>query len=204
MLHVGQRSGNVVPAVGMALPEHDYDDVPADEEEAAAEKGRKSNNVRSKLTPPIESTYSVLGEDASSSIFEDNYSHLHDRPANQSTGSGVKGDSYSSIQSPDPPAENNAYSVVMNTTSSFDKQSNEFTRKTSKEALPHLKSRPQTTYARLDKRPPMPLPKDDIGGGGGGGAIKEKNNEDIVSRTKFNIIMEQLRKVQVNSMLLLL
>ena len=198
MLHLGQRSGNVVPAVGMALPEHDYDDVPADEEEAAAEKSRKSGNVRSKLTPPIESTYSVLGEDASSSILEDNYSHLHDRPANQSIGSGVKGDSL--ILSPDPPADNNAYSVVMNTTS-FDKQSNESTRKTSKEALPHLKSRPQTTYARLDKRPPMPLPKDDIGGGG---AIKEKNNEDVVSRTKFNIIMEQLRKVQVNNMLLLL
>lgn len=200
MLYVGQRSGNVVPAVGMALPEHDYDDVPADEEEAAAEKGRKSTNVRSKLTPPIESTYSVLGEDASSSIFEDNYSHLHDRSVNHNVGSSVKGDNYSLLCSSDPPAENNAYSVVMDTTSPFDKQSNEFTRKPSKEAPPHLKSRPQTTYARLDKRPPMPLPKEDIGGG----ASKEKNNEDVVSRAKLNIIMEQLRKVQVMMILMLL
>ena len=190
---LGQRSGTIVPAVIGALPEHDYEDVPVEEEEGVAgaettpptEPGLKERRTRSKLTPPIESMYSVAESGGNimttptnprplsytSTGREDNYNRLHETKR------------ASNLQLSEEEEQQYAYTTVP----SSDKREGPI-------PPPPLKPRPQTEYARLHSK----------GGGagksdGGGVARNEGGGAgDTVSKVKFNVVMEQLRKVQVS------
>ena len=192
---IGQRSGTIVPAVGMALPEHDYEDVPVEEDEDIPQiEKRQSSKTRSKLTPPIESTYSVVGEDlplttTAGGVGTDYYSHLHDHKSSdqQQQNKIAVGRSYSTL---------GGVGIMANTGggADYDYTTVSTGKPLLKDTPPPLKPRPVTTYARLHNKsfgaPPLP------------GEVK-KNTEETVTKAKFNIIMEQLRKIQVSMNLIM-
>lgn len=191
-LETGQRSGNIVPTSSGFVPEHDYDDVPEESVEGDGSGEGVPLRHRSKLTPPIESTYSVVGEDSPTPnpIIEDHYSHLRDQPEikmGEGDGEGiVEKESYSFISTPDPIKE-----VTTVTESEYSVVSDNKISKYRKNPPPALPARPKTTYARYnsgkDGRDRVNIPSP-------GPMLSEV--EETVSKIKFNLIMEQLRKVQ--------
>ena len=191
LTHPGQRSGTVVPAAGGPMPDHDYDDVPIEADEGVSHKGRQ-------LTPPADATYSIVGSGQ-----EDEYSHLARNDAARSRGEGESDESH--LTSPDfqsQPANDPSYSSIPGPLSTSAVK----TRRSSDRNHPSgprggsspMLQRPQTTYdslhlgrERISLRD-RPLPA--IGGSADEGGQ--------VSRAKYNLIMEQLRKVQKEKELL--
>ena len=167
-----------MPSSGGLVPEHDYDDV-AMEEEMSKETDEVQLRKRSKLTPPVESTYSIIGEEvvvAPPPANDDQYSHLHSRTVDGEERGGEI--AYSSLSSPDPPSKSisadNSYSSVSD-------------RKPLRRGdnPPSLPVRPRTTYDRVKGRPSLSSPS------------PVQADEEVVSKQKFDIIMGQLRKIQV-------
>ena len=182
---LGQRSGNVVPSSGGLVPEHDYDDVAMEEDNI---EGEVKMRARSKLTPPVESTYSIIGEDSTLipvADSDDHYSHLREGAESKIQEEGEeKGDelTYSSLASPGgPPSKttsvNDAYSTVTDL---------ERPRSLRKDVPPSLPVRPKTTYDRVKGCGSVSSPASPL-----------FSEEETVSKKKLNIIMEQLRRLQV-------
>ena len=158
------------------MPEHDYEDVPVEEDMGVAAPETtptRDKNPRSKLTPPVESMYSMIGSAdigatptprpySYSSSQDDNYNRLHDTKRLSNEIPDEEG--YSTV-----PSDNKGLLPP-----------------------PPPKPRPQTTYARLHNKggAKSEAPKNDGRGGG-----------ETVSKVKFNVIMDQLRKVQVQYIL---
>ena len=149
---------------------------------------------RSKLTPPIESTYSVVGEDipTPNPIMEDHYSHLRDQTEikmGEGDGEGiVEKESYSLIGTPDPIKK-----VTTVTESEYSVVTDNKISKYRKNPPPALPARPKTTYARYNSGKDG---KDRVNIPSPGLVLSEV--EETVSKIKFNLIMEQLRKIQVH------
>ena len=77
LMLIGQQSGTVVPMIGGMMPDHDYEDVPIEGEED------RERSPSSHLTPPVESTYSIIVEEQQHLMErnmeeEGEYSHLGD------------------------------------------------------------------------------------------------------------------------------
>lgn len=195
----------MVPSSGGLAPDHDYDDVAMEEEGKNEENEDVQLRKRSKLTPPVESTYSIIGEDIGGLPKADGtsgfYSRLRDQARSRilSSERGEGGDedmgeegvaSYSSLASPDPAHikgihPESTYSMVI--------ESGDRSPVMPKAGFhgnkpPSLPARPKTTYDRSNKggaRASLSSPSPTLQG------------EDSVSKKKFDIIMEQLRKIQV-------
>ncbi len=177
-LLVGHRSGNVVPTSGNLLPEHDYDDVAFEEEESNKEGQVKLRHL-SKLTPPVESTYSIIGEDQI--IFtepdDEQYSHLHGVDTKVESTSTEDPIGYSLLSGPLKTTINDSNYSTLSDVSDTPKPSDK---------PPLFPDRPRTTYEQGMKghHSSLTSPRFTV-------------DDDTVSRQKFDIIMEQLRKVQV-------
>ena len=190
---VGQQSGTVVPMIGGMMPDHDYEDVPIEGEE------ERERSPPSHLTPPVESTYSIIVEEQQHLMErnmeeEGEYSHLGDDSSSTQESPqgfydevGVAGKEGRNRPRSTPTEE--GYSLVT-------ELPHEPVARGKREppALPRIPSssrRPHTTYGRgVGDRPvgePGPASPSTLPGAG----------KDTVSKVKFNVIMEQLRKVQV-------
>ena len=152
------------------MPEHDYEDVPVEEDVGVASPETtptRDKDPRSKLTPPVESMYSMIGSDTGatptprpysySSSQDDNYNRLHDTKRLSTDVQDEEG--YSTV-----PSEGKGSLQP-----------------------PLLKPRPQTTYARLHNK-----------GGAKSEGPKIEGGDETVSKVKFNVVMDQLRKTQVH------
>ena len=155
------------------MPEHDYDDVAMEEENTEEEVKMRE---RSKLTPPVESTYSIIGEDSELIPVvdcDDHYSHLREGAESKIREQGEdRGDdmTYSSLASPGGPPR------------ASDLEGHTSLRK---DVPPFFPVRPRTTYDRVKGRSSVSSPSPIF------------SEEETVSRKKLDIIMEQLRRLQV-------
>ena len=163
------------------MPEHDYDDVALEEEES--NEGQVTMRQRSNLTPPVESTYSIIGEDQIIlTETDEHYSHLRERSEHKTRETEGKGGEdpigYSSLSSPS--KSNSAPDSNYSTLSDMDRP---VIKLSQRDKPPKCPDRPKTTYDRVKGRSSLSA------------------DEETVSRKKFDIIMEQLRKVQVTKYL---
>lgn len=184
------------------IPDHDYDDVYNDAEPAQqADNTAPPISRRSKLTPPVESTYSIVGEELTVAGPEgDEYSHLRESvmrksiDENRTTYSTLFDSSSDGNFGGD--SDRGTYSMIM---------------ESPKKVVPPLRKapppggesppplpRPRTTYVTRAERgsssSSQHSPSVVVGGAGGGAGGGEP-----VPRTKFNVVMEQLRKVKVST-----
>lgn len=211
-LSPGQHSGTVVPTMGGMLPDHDYEEVPLEGEEDMRERSPSSH-----LTPPVESNYSIIMEEQQHLMErkreeerEGGYSHLgddlsgspRDMPENAysevtAEGGGGGGErevnklrnALGQFSTDDTEV---AYSVVTDVVERPPARG-----LPNRAALPRgAPARPHTTYGHRsipDKSvtgAPLPssLPNH---------PLPLSAARETVSKAKFDLIMEQLRKVQV-------
>ena len=191
--YAGQRSGNIVPAAGVDLrPDHDYDDVYNDVEPAQVDNAAPPRVRRSKLTPPVESTYSIVGEELTVPGPEgDEYSHLREsvmrKNINQERQQGTYSSLFDSSSSVGGDSEHATYSMII---------------ESPKRTVPALRKAPPTG---ISSPPPLPrprtayerVPRADRGSSSSQNSPGLGGVGDSVPRAKFNVVMEQLRKVKV-------
>lgn len=187
------------------MPDHDYEDVPIEGEE------EREHSPSSHLTPPVESTYSIIMEEQQHLMGQEGdgeYSRLREEDngaqenleaaydevtigggggGGERGGSGFGGRGRGSRPSSTPSDE--AYSVITDVPTSR-------TMPQEPPALPHLPTnRRHTTYSHGRGLPSKPI-----------GGLPESTlstavvGKDTVPKVKFNVIMDQLRKVQVLQM----
>ena len=172
------------------MPDHDYDDVPIEADEGVSHKGRQ-------LTPPVDATYSIVG-----SSQEEEYSHLGRTDSARSRDGESDEGHLTSPELHSQLANDASYSAISGSASSSvlrpRRSSDRSYASNHRGGSSPMLQRPQTSYEslhlgkeRMSLRdrplPPIGSSADDAG---------------QVSRVKYNLIMEQLKKVQKEKELL--